>query len=256
MSGPPDAAAPRASAARVAAWVGLIVSLLLIPVAVVGGTSAAGQVATAADAVDERLAVGVPLAEAASRGADSLESAAGTIADTAAAVAAGGGSLTPVVNGVASFSNAYQSFRGAYQSAADAAGAAADRLESIAVMLPEGMAEDLRSATARLDDLASQLEASATRLLEAPTVGVVADIADTIAELARRVESALTRVGDGLDNTATHLAQAREAVGVRSDEITLLLTVLAVAAGAWLAYSALLNVALLRLLPGRRPASP
>jgi len=252
VSGPTDAAAPRASAARVAAWVGVVASLVLIPATILGSTAAATQVANASQAVDERLAVGVPLAQAAANGADSLEAAAGTIAQAADAVASGAGPLAPVLNQVATFSHGYESFQGSYQAAVDAAGAAADRLESIAAVLPEGMAQNLRNGIGHVEDLATQLQASAASLVDVPKVGVVTDVASTIGELARKVETALAGIAEGLHTTADNLAQTRDAVSVRSSEIVLGLTILAVAVGGWLAYSAILNVALLRLLPAPR----
>lgn len=238
-----------------AAWAGILASLLLIPAAILGSAAAAGQVTQTADAVDEKLAVGVPLAQTAARGADTVESAAATIAETADAVASGSGGLTPVMDQVATFSDAYQSFQASYQAAVDAAGAAADRLESVAAVLPEGMAESVRNGIGRLEDLSTQLEATASGLLDAPTVGVVTDVANAIADSARKVETVMVGLGEGLDNAAASLQKTRDAVNVRSDEITLGLTILAVAVGGWLAYSAMLNVALLRLLPvrGARP---
>lgn len=236
-----------------AAWAGVLASLLLIPATILASTAAAGQVTETANAVDERLAVGVPLAQAAARGADAVESAAGAIAQTADAVASGSGGLTPVLEKVATFSDAYQTFQGSYQAAVDAAGAAADRLESIATVLPEGMAESLRNGIGHLEDLTAQLEATAAGLLDPPTVGVVTDVAGAIGDLARKVETVVVGIGEALDNAAASLETTRDAVSVRSDQITLGLTVLAVVVAAWLAYSALLNVALLRLLPVRVP---
>jgi len=240
----------------VAAWVGVVVSLVLIPATILGSTAAAGQVAGTAQAVDDRLAVGVPLAQAAARGAEALEAAAGTIAQAADAVASGAGPLAPVLNQVATFSHGYESFQGSYQAAVDAAGAAADRLESIAAVLPEGMAQNLRNGIGHVEDLATQLQTSAASLVDVPKVGVVTDVASTIAELARKVQTAMVGIGEGLDTTAANLEQTRDAVSVRSSEIVLGLTILAVAVGGWLAYSAILNVALLRLLPARRPRDP
>jgi hypothetical protein len=237
----------------VAAWAGILASVLLIPATILASTAVAGQVDATAQAVDQRLAVGVPLAQAASQGADAVEAAAGTIAETADAVASGSGGLTPVLDQVASFSSAYQSLRGAYQAAGDAAGAAVDRLESIAAVLPEGMAENVRNGIAHVESLATQVEATATGLLDPPTVGVVTDVAGSIAGLARDVETAMAAIGEGLAKTASDLEKTRGAISVRSDEIVLGLTVLAIAVGAWLAYSAMLNVALLRLLPARPP---
>jgi hypothetical protein len=45
-------------------------------------------------------------------------------------------------------------------------------------------------------------------------------------------------------------------VSARSQEVTVVLTVLAVVISAWLAYTATLNVALLRLLPARPRRDP
>jgi len=245
----------------VVAWVGVIVSLVLIPATILGSTAAAGQVSSTAQAVDERLAVGVPLVQAAAQGAATLQAVAGTIAQAADAVATGADPLAPLLNQVATFSHGYESFQGSYQAAVDAAGAAADRLESVAAMLPEGMAQNLRSGIGHLEDLATQLHASAASLVDVPKVGVVTDVAGTVAELARKVQTGLADIGDGLDRAAANLVQTRDAVSVRTSEIILGLTILAVVVAAWLAYSATLNVALLRLLPGRgtgnrRPPPP
>jgi uncharacterized phage infection (PIP) family protein YhgE len=242
-------------AGRLAAWAGIAVSLLLIPATLLGYTNASSQVAGTADAVDERLAAALPLVEAASHAAGVAATAAAPIADTADAAASGAGSLATAFNEVAGFSDAYQSLRDSYQAAADAATAAAERLQSIAAMLPEGVAADLGSAIGRMEARAQQLEAQVAALRDAPMVGVVEDVASTIADLARHVEAGLVAIRTLLDDTAAKLQGTRDAVSVRSKEITLVLTVLAVAISAWLVYSAALNIALLRVLPRRGPRS-
>jgi hypothetical protein len=84
VSASDDAAGPPA-ASRLAARAGIVVSLLLIPVTLLGAAYATAQVTATARAVDDRLAQGVPLIEAAAQGAETLATAAGTIAATAEA---------------------------------------------------------------------------------------------------------------------------------------------------------------------------
>jgi hypothetical protein len=122
-------------------------------------------------------------------------------------------------------------------------------------MLPPGVGEDLRASMANLEAGATQLDEQVDALLAAPTVGVVPDVASGIASLARRVQSGMVSIGDGLAGISAQLQSTRDAVGVRSSEITLMLTILAVVMSAWLAYTATLNVVLLRLFPKRRPGA-
>jgi hypothetical protein len=249
-----DAAGPP-TASRWAARAGIVVSLLLIPVTLLGYATATAQLTATARAVDDRLAEGVPLIEAAAQGADTLATAAGTIAQTAEAAASETGSLPTAFHEVVSFSGPYHAFSESYRAAAEAAGEAVESVQSVATMLPPGVGEDLRASMANLEAGATQLDEQVDALLAAPTVGVVPDVASGIASLARRVQSGMVSIGDGLAGISAQLQSTRDAVGVRSSEITLMLTILAVVMSAWLAYTATLNVVLLRLFPKRRPGA-
>ena len=247
----PDAATRRPSAARVAAWLGILVSLLLIPATLVGYANVSGQVAEAADTVDERLALGISLVDTASQGVDVLATAAGTIGQTADEAASDAGLLGGVFDQIASFSDDFQAFQESYHEAADAAGDVAERVESFSAVLPGDVAPDLGDAVGTLEARVAQLEDAVGELLDQPAVGVVVEVTG-IADLARRVETAMVGLGEGLETVSANLARTRDAVNVRSGEIAAGLTVLAAAIGAWLVYTAVLNVALLRVLPDRR----
>jgi hypothetical protein len=245
----PPGPAPRPTASRVAAWIGIVVSLLLVPITLVGQATVTDQVDSTAVAVDARLAQVVPLVEAAAKNVDALVNATRTVATTAESVASSGGSLQPALDAVETFSVAYASARGSYQEALDAAAAAVERLDAIATLLPAGVAQGLREALSELESRIQQLEAAAGQLVDAPTGGLVAQVAGTIAERARQVESALMTVAVALDGVGAQLRQTRQTVSIRAGEITLALTILAAVICTWLVYTAVLNWLLLRRFP-------
>ena len=239
----------RATAPRVAAWIGVAVSLLLVPVTLVGQATVTDQVDATADAMDARLEQALPLVEAAAKNVDALVDAARTVATTAESVADTGGSVQPALDAVETFSVAYASARSSYQEALDAASAAIERLDAIATLLPAGVAQGLRDSLGELESRIEQLEAAAGQLVDAPTGGLVAQVAGTIAERARQVESALMTVAVTLNGAGAQLRQTRQTVSIRAGEITLALTVLAAVICTWLVYTAVLNWVLLRRFP-------
>jgi hypothetical protein len=154
----PRGPSARATAPRVAAWIGIAVSLLLLPVTILGQATVTDQVDTTAEAVDARLEQAVPLVESASTAVDAVVTAARTVATTADSVASTGGSLQPALDEIESFSVVYEASRDSYQGALDAANAGIERLEAIATLLPLGVAQGLRDALSDLESRIQQLE--------------------------------------------------------------------------------------------------
>jgi hypothetical protein len=245
----PPGPTTRVTAPRVAAWIGIVLSLLLLPVTIVGQATVTDQVDATADAVDARLAQAVPLVEAAANNVDALVNAVRTVAATAESVASSGGFLQTALDEVESFSTAFASSRASYEGAIDAINDAAERLEAVATLLPADVAQGLRDTLSGLENRVQQLEASVAQLVDAPTAGLVAQVAGTIAERARQVESAMMAVAGTLESAGAQLRDTRKTVSIRAGEITLALTVLAAVICTWLLYTAVLNWVLLRRFP-------
>jgi hypothetical protein len=246
----PPGPAPRTTVPRVAAWIGIVVSLLLLPVTIVGQAIVTDQVDSAAGAVDARLAQAVPLVDAAASSVHAAVSAAQTVAATAESVASTG-FLQTALDEVETFSAVYASSRDSYQSAIDAIHDAVERLGTVAMLLPAGVAQGVRDTLSALEDRLRQLEASVKQLVDAPTGGLVAQVAGTIADRARQVESALTAAAGTLDGAGEQLRQTRQTLSIRAGEISLAVTVLAALICTWLVYTAVLNWLLLRRFPTR-----
>jgi hypothetical protein len=239
----------RAAAPRVAGWIGIALSLLLLPVIFLGQVTVTGQVDATADAVDARLEQALPLVEAAATHVDAAVDAARTVASTAESVASTGGLLQSALDEIEDFSVAYASTRASYQGAVDGVDASLERLETITTFMPADIAQGLRDALGGLKSRLQQLDSSVAQLVDAPTAGLVAQVAGTIAERARQVESVLAAVAGTLDDATTQLNQIRQAISARAGEIALGVTVLAALISAWLLYAAILNWVLLRRFP-------
>ena len=250
-AGVPASRGPSARAAvpRVAAWIGIALSLLLLPVIFLGQATVTGQVDATADAVDARLEQALPLVEAAATHVDAAVDAARTVATTAESVASTGGLLQSALDEIRDFSVAYASTRASYQGAIDGVDASLERLETITTFMPADIAQGLRDALDSLKSRLQQLDSSVAHLVDAPTAGLVAQVAGTIAERARQVESVLAAVAGTLDDATTQLKGIRQAISTRAGEIALGVTVLAALISAWLLYTAILNWVLLRRFP-------
>jgi hypothetical protein len=265
-----DQAAPMTSAGRprkaasvggqALGVVGVVVSIVLILLVVLGRGWATGEISDAAGTIDAGLARGGPL----------LTNAASKIGNVQARIVAVGDAATLVANSstpalatalserINSISEPYLALRNTYNDARTGATSTLDRIALVnrlipGFQLPQGPVDALAS----LDAKVQAVDSVVLGIINANSSGELGGgIAAAIAAKAQQVATALDGVTESLSDAQARLQQARVNVATTADNINLTITIISLIAIALLVYLALLHVVLFRSAGGMRREAP
>jgi hypothetical protein len=240
--------------------IGFAVCIILAVLVLFGRGWAVAQVDAVGASVDDGMAKGLPLLEAADQRVGEVTTQVQTVADLAGTVAA---AERPATNagqalsaGLSGISERYLPLRAGYADARANLVSAVDRLEAASRFVPGlSVPQGPIDALSRLDESIRAVDERVVALLNANSG------ATPVKDVATRVSTASTAVLDGLGNVSTRLGEAetrlneaRAKVASTMDTITTLINVVAVILVLLLIYVAILHVVLMRSAGGlRRP---
>jgi uncharacterized phage infection (PIP) family protein YhgE len=232
--------------------VGIVVSIVLAIVVVLGRGWAVDKVHSVAASVDDALAKAIPLL-------DRADSRVATVNDrlvavsTAAATLGTGANVPPAIaqrvsSTVAAVSEDYLSLRTGYADARARVVSAADRLQTLDaivpfITIPQGPGDALQA----LDDRVQALDDRITTILQAtPGLDAAAATGAAVAGRVAEAQSTLADVQARLTNVEARLQQTRADIASAADTVSTVITLLALALLLVLAYGAFLHVVLFR----------
>jgi hypothetical protein len=262
---PPPVAAPPAPAqtragrrratgtvGQVAGVAGIVVSLLLVVVVIVGRGWAIDQVTSVAATVDGAVAKALPIVDTAQAKITDVETRVGEAATAAEAIAANPNATPALLQGVLQrindVSGSYMELRNGYAGFREQVMSALARLQAIdrivpGIDIPQGPVDALTT----LDERIQGLDAQVMGLLSiTENLDVINTAAGTIAEKARSVETLLGTITDALTRVETGLTNLQAEIASTSATITNLITIVSVVLVLLLLYIVLLHVVLFR----------
>jgi hypothetical protein len=236
---------------RIGAWVGIVVSAILIVVVVLGRFYAVGKIDDLAGRVDNGLQRGVTLIDAASGRIQPVVDAADTVADAAEAAAASPtgpiANVAALLGEVTGLGERYRQFRTSYDDARVVILGAFERLHTIDALIPQlTIPSGPEDAFRGLDERILGLDQAFTDLAAATPLGDVSnEAAGNLAEKARGVETVIGGIVGALDDAQTRLQQARVDVQSLAGTINLAVTLILLVFILGFLYIVLLNWLLL-----------
>ena len=241
----------RGRAGQVVGVTGIVVSLALIVVVVLGRGWLVGSVDDVTGSINDGLGKGVTLVDTASGRISDLASQVGAISDAASALASNPNPAPGLSAALSAklqpLTDRYLALRSAYTDLRTNVVAAADRLQTLDrllpfISIPQGPADALQT----LDSKLQALDASITELLTTPGSGAVNAVAGGIATRAANVEAGLQSVTTALDDVSTRITTLQGNVQQKADQVKLLINVVTLLLILGLLYSVFLHWVLFR----------
>jgi hypothetical protein len=236
---------------QTAGAVGIVVSLVLVVVVILGRGWAVDRVDEVALKIDDGLAKGVPLLDTASEKVSTVAGRVGVVVDALEAEAADPGPVPALLQNLVAKANdvsdKYLELRATYTDARTKLAGVLDTLQTLdrlvpGIDLPAGPVDALTA----LDERIQALDGSVMSVIGAlPDVGDGQAIA-ALAEQAAKLETALTTVTAGLDEAQAKLDNLRAEVAATADTVNTVITIAAIVLVLAFLYSALLHWVLYR----------
>lgn len=231
-------------AARGAAAIGTVLSLILVPGVFAGRTLLIERVTVTGDAISGRLATGSAMIATAGTRVTAVIEGAGAVADAADALTRRIESPTAVTD----VTDAYLQFSTSYDDASTAVVAALPEFEALDGPPDGELAARLRDGVDRVREAVSDLDERMADLMATPQVQLAVRVVGFIGDAARQVKSTAEGLSVALEDAGAQLDATRERVISTASDITTSATIVAMAAVTWLLYTSVLNVVLLRFL--------
>lgn len=237
--------------AQTAGAVGIVVSLVLVVVVILGRGWAIDRVDAVGLRIDNGLAKGVPLLDTASQKVSNVAGRVGVVVDALEAEAANPGPIPALLQNLVTKANdvseRYLELRATYTDARAKLAGVLDTLRTLDRLVPGIDIPDAPvDALTSLDEKLLELDGTVMSVIGAlPDVGDGQAIA-ALAEQAARLETALTTVTAGLDEAEAKLTALRAEVAETADTIRTVITIATIVLVLAFLYSALLHWVLYR----------
>jgi hypothetical protein len=237
--------------AQTAGAVGIVVSLLLVVVVILGRGWLVDKVDEVALKIDDGLAKGVPLLDTASEKVSNVAGKVGVVVDALEAEAADPGPVPALLQNLVTKANdvsdQYLELRATYTDARTKLAGVLDTLQTLDSLVPGIDIPDApMDSLAALDEKIQSLDDTVMSVIGAiPDVGDGQAIA-ALAEQAAKLETTLTTVTAGLDEAEVKLNNLRAEVAATADTVNTVITIAALVLVLAFLYSALLHWVLYR----------
>jgi methyl-accepting chemotaxis protein len=241
---------------------GIVVSLLLIVLVILGRGWAVEQIDAVATTVDGAIAKAMPMVDNAQGKVSDVEDRVAEVAGAAEVIAANPNATPQLLQGVLQrlndLSATYLELRDGYSGFREQVMTALSRLQTIdrlipGIDIPEGPVD----AIATLDERIQSLDATVMEVINAAqNLDAINTAAATIAEKARAVETLLGDVSGALARVETGLTNLQADIDSTAATITTIVTAVSVLLVLLLLYIVLLHIVLFRSSRGytRGPA--
>lgn len=237
--------------AQTAGVVGIVVSLVMIVVVILGRGWAVDRVDQVALRIDDGLAKGVPLLDTASQKISNVAGRVGVVVGVLETQAADPGPVPALLQDLVAKANdvsdQYLELRATYTDARAKLAGVLDTLQALDRLVPGIDIPDAPvDALTSLDEKLVALDGTVMSVIGAlPNVGDGQAIA-ALAEQAAKLETALTTVTAGLDEAEAKLTALRAEVAATADTVNTVITLVTLVLVLAFLYSALLHWVLYR----------
>lgn len=242
---------------QVVGVLGVVVSLALIIVVLLGRGWLVNRTDEIAGTVDGALAHGVTLVDTTSTRVSEISGRVGAVVDAAQALSTNPNPAPGLSDALSAqlqpIQDRYLALRSSYTDVKTTVVSASDRLQTLDrllpfISLPQGPADALQALDAKVQDI----DAKVSDLFTTPGSGAVNAIAAGVATRASNLQTGLESVTANLDDVSARITTLRADVQAKADQVRLLINLGSLVLVVLLLYLAFLHWVLFRAGSGRR----